>query len=208
MKNSIERIRDKGNSSLLLQLSERVGNASPSQTTADGTNVVGMTMINKREAEERDPAKPNARAYTGVTHQINTDDDFYTKNASTEIILMKAGVCNDPDISMWDMDVFQALKVLVVGDNCLQSLQEWKLRELECLEKVEIGSNCCGSVKHCQFEVSECDRLKSVRIGSGSFSYWGSFTMKNCGVTEVNIGDGCFVHCESVVFESCPSFEK
>ena len=121
---------------------------------------------------------------------------------------MKSGLCNDPDIVEWKLDVYPGLKELVVGDDCLQCVKGFELGEFKCLEKVEIGSNCCGSVKHCQFEVSECDRLKSVRIGSGSFAYWGSFTMKNCGVTEVSIGDGCFVHCESVVFESCPSFEK
>ena len=26
--------------------------------------------------------------------------------------------------------------------------------------------------------------------------------MKNCGVEEIRIGDGCFVNCENTVFES------
>ena len=52
------------------------------------------------------------------------------------------------------------------------------------------------------FEMSECEKLKSVVIGGGCFVNWSSFTLKNCGVVEVSIGDGCFVSCENTVFES------
>ena len=39
-------------------------------------------------------------------------------------------------------------------------------------------------------------------IGSGCCVDWSSFLLKNCGVVEVSIGDGCFVNCENTVFES------
>ena len=31
--------------------------------------------------------------------------------------------------------------------------------------------------------------------------HWSGFVMKDCGVEEVEIGDGCFVDCEKAVFE-------
>ena len=52
------------------------------------------------------------------------------------------------------------------------------------------------------FEVSDCGALRSVVIGGGCCVKWSSFVMKNCGVIEVIIGDGCFVSCEKTVFES------
>ena len=32
--------------------------------------------------------------------------------------------------------------------------------------------------------------------------------MKNCGVEEVSIGDGCFVNCENTVFENLSALTK
>ena len=42
----MDRIVKNGNSSLLLQLAERVGNAAPSKATTESMNVVAMTMLN------------------------------------------------------------------------------------------------------------------------------------------------------------------
>ena len=70
------------------------------------------------------------------------------------------------------------------------------------LEKVEIGARCfCDSEG--RFEVSDCAKLRNVRLGDGCCVNWKSFVMKNCdSIQEVSIGDGCFVNCENTVFES------
>ena len=70
------------------------------------------------------------------------------------------------------------------------------------LEKVEIGVKCFSRSEEGVFEVSECNKLKSVRMGNGCCVHWREFVMKDCGVEEVRIGDGCFVSCEKTVFES------
>ena len=202
----MERITNKGNSSLLLQLAEKVGSVVIAPATLS-ENVVAMTRINT--PEEKAPARvAPQREVTGLTQRINTDDDFYIKNQSTEVILMKANVCNDPDINRWNLSMFPSLRVVVVGDNCLECLKELKLDGLKCLEKVEIGASCCGRACGGCFEVSGCEKLRSVVIGGGSFVKWGGFVMKDCeGVEEVSVGDGCFVNCENVVFESGLSIE-
>ena len=114
---------------------------------------------------------------------------------------MRSGVCNDPDIDCWKLHSFPVLRELTVGDDCLHFVKEVKLIGLDRLEKVEIGRNCFRESEGC-FEVSKCDALKSVKMGKGCCVKWNSFVMKNCGVEEVSIGDGCFVNCEKTVFES------
>ena len=201
MKDAVERITNKGNSSLLLQLAEKVGSVTVAPATLS-ENVIAMTRINT--PEEKAPVRVTPqREVTGLTQRIDKDDDFYIKNQSTEVILMKANVCNDPDINRWNLNMFPSLRVVVVGDNCLEYLKELKLDGLKCLEKVEIGARCCWRACGCCLEVSGCEKLRSVVIGGGSCVNWNGFVMKDCeSVEEVSIGDGCFVTCENTVFES------
>ena len=202
----MERITNKGNSSLLFQLAEKVGSVAVAPATLS-ENVVAMTRINT--PEEKAPVRVTPqREVTGLTQRIDKDDDFYIKNQITEVILMKANVCNDPDINRWNLNMFPSLRVVVVGDNCLECLKELKLDGLKCLEKVEIGASCCGRAWGGCLEVSGCEKLRSVVIGGGSFVNWNGLVMKDCeSVEEVSVGDGCFVNCENVVFESELSIE-
>ena len=201
MKDAVERITNKGNSSLLLQLAEKVGSVAVAPATLS-ENVVAMTRINT--PEEKAPVRVTPqREVTGLTQRIDKDDDFYIKNQSTEVILMKANVCNDPDINRWNLNMFPSLRVVVVGDNCLECLKELKLDGLKCLEKVEIGARCCWRACGCCLEVSGCEKLRSVEIGGGSCVNWNGFVMKDCeSVEEVSVGDGCFMSCENIVFDS------
>ena len=201
MKDAVERITNKGNSSLLLQLAEKVGSVVVAPTTLS-ENVVAMTRINT--PEEKAPVRVTPqREVTGLTQRINKDDDFYIKNQNTEVILMKANVCNDPDINRWNLNMFPSLRVVVVGDNCLECLKELKLVGFGLLESVSFGSKCFTKTLSGCLEVSNCLKLRSVVIGGGCCVKWSSFVMKNCdSIQEVSIGDGCFVNCENTVFES------
>ena len=197
MKDSIERIRDKGNSSFLLQLAERVGNVTPppNDEITESMNVVGVTMLNKPMTQE-----DRVRAEHAL--HIDDDNDMFIGEPDTDAIYMKSGLCNDPDIVEWKLDVYPGLKELVVGDDCLQCVKGFELSEFRCLEKVEIGARCFTKTSGC-FEMSECEQLKSVVIGGGCCVDWSDFGMKNCdSIEEVSIGDGCFVNCENTVFES------
>ena len=218
MKDAIERIMNKGKSLLLSQLADRmnetlsydesvviepvvssVTNAVPinvvpnpmplRQPQFSGINVVPVTVINKPIEYENELV-------------VKEDEDIYDADSTTERIVVKNGVSNHPDIYEWDLSECERLVELVVGNDCLQYLNEWKLSGLKCLEKVEFGGGCMCKSEGGAFEVSECEELKSVVVGGGCCVNWSSFTLKNCEVVEVSIGDGCFVNCESVVFES------
>ena len=76
-------------------------------------NVVGMTMLNKPMTQE-----DMIRAEHVL--RINDEDDLFIGKPSTEAIYMKNGLCNDPDIVEWKLEVYPGLKELVVGDDCIQ----------------------------------------------------------------------------------------
>ena len=191
----MERIQNKGNSSLLLQLAERVENAAEvrnpqsfrsQQVNQPSLNVVEMNMM----TDVRDEVL-----------EIKTMKDFFKMSGRVTVIKMASGLCNDIAIQEWNLSVFSKLVELVVGDNCLQFVKGLKLVGFVSLERVAIGMKCMCESEGC-FEVSDCGALRSVVIGGGCCVKWSSFVMKNCGVIEVSIGDGCFVSCEKTVFES------
>ena len=191
----MERIQNKGNSSLLLQLAERVGNAAEMRNpqsfrsqpvTQPSLNVVGMNMMTDVH---------------GTVLEIKTMRDFFKMSGRVTVIKMASGLCNDSAIQEWNLSVFSKLVELVVDDNCLQFVKGLKLVGFVSLERVAIGMKCMCESEGC-FEVSDCEKLRSVVIGGGCCVKWSSFVMKNCGVEEVSIGDGCFVNCEKTVFES------
>ena len=202
MKDAVERIRDKGNSSLLLQLADRVGNVTPppNDEITESMNVIGVTILNKPMTQE-----DKVRAEHVL--RINDEDDLFIGKPNTDAIYMKSGLCNDPDIVEWKLDAYPELRELVVGDDCLQCVKGFELSEFKCLEKVEIGARCFTKTSGC-FEVNGCEKLRRFVIGKESCVKWSSFVMKNCGVIEVSIGDGCFVNCENTVFESLSGLTK
>ena len=191
----MERIQNKGNSSLLLQLAERVGNAAemrnPQPFCSQPVNQPSLNVVEMNMMTDVD----------GAVLEIKTMRDFFKMSGRVTVIKMASGLCNDSAIKEWNLSVFSRLVELVVGDDCIQFVKGLKLVGFVSLERVAIGMKCMCESEGC-FEVSDCEKLKSVVIGGGCCVKWSSFVMKNCGVIEVSIGDGCFVSCEKTVFES------
>ena len=187
----MEQIRNTGNSLLLLQLAERVGNAAEmrnpqpvNQPSLNATETSAMTDVD------------------GTVLEISTVKDFFKVNSRVTVIEMKPGLCNDSQIQEWNLSAYSKLVELVVGDDCIQFVKGLKLVGFASLETVAIGMRCMREGDGC-FEVSDCGALRSVVIGGGCCVKWSSFVMRNCdSIQEVSIGDGCFVNCEKTVFES------
>ena len=187
----MEQIRNTGSSPLLLQLAERVENAAEmrnpqpvNQPNLNATETSAMTDVD------------------GTVLEISTVKDFFKVNSRVTAIEMKPGLCNDSQIQEWNLSAYSKLVELVVGDDCIQFVKELKLVGFASLERVAIGMRCMCESDGC-FEVSDCEKLKSVVIGGGCCVKWSSFVMRNCdSIQEVSIGDGCFVSCENTVFES------
>ena len=186
----MEQIRNTGSSLLLLQLAERMGNA----TETRNPQLVNQPSLNATETSA-------ITDVDGAVLEISTVKDFFKVNSRVTAIEMKPGLCNDSQIQEWNLSAYSKLVELVVGDDCIQFVKGLKLVGFVSLERVAIGMRCMCESEGC-FEVSDCEKLKSVVIGGGCCVNWSSFVMKNCGVIEVSIGDGCFVSCEKTVFES------
>ena len=131
---------------------------------------------------------------------VKEDEDIYDLNKEVEVVDMKSGVCNHADITSYDWNVCAKLKELRIGDRCLENVMAFVLKDLMKLERVEVGCSCFTKAKG-RMEVSGCGLLKSVKIGKDSCEKWSEFVMRDCGVEEVEIGDGCFADCENTVFE-------
>ena len=213
----MERIVNKGKSILLSKLADKVENTEPN--SAVGPSSVNVTPIsvtpNPMPLRQPQPSAINVVPVSAVNKPIEYENElvveedegiFYT-DSTTDRLVVKSGVSNHPDIREWDLSECERLVELVVGDNCLQYLDEWKLSGLKCLERVEIGTGCLCKSEGGVFEVSGCEKLRSVKMGNGCCVKWSGFVMRNCGVEEVSIGDGCFVNCENIVFESASCLE-
>lgn len=131
---------------------------------------------------------------------IKEDMDIFDLNDEADVIDMKSGLCNHPDITSCNWDVCAKLKELRIGDRCLENVMAFVLKDLVKLERVEIGCSCFTKAKG-RMEVSGCGMLKSLKIGNDSCEKWSEFVTRDCGVEEVEIGDGCFADCENTVFE-------
>ena len=208
----MERIVNKGKSILLSQLADKVENTEPNNPVGPCSgNVTPISITpNPMPFRQPQPSIVNVVPVSVVNKPIEyenvlivkEEEDMGEANKATEKIMVKDGLCNDEDIDKWNLSKCERLVELIVGNDCLQYLKDLKLSGMKCLEKVEIGTGCLCKSEGGVFEVSDCERLRSVVIGEGCCVNWSGFVMKDCGVVEVIIGDGCFVSCEKSVFES------
>ena len=158
----MERIRSAGNSDLLVSLVKRVGEGR--SVTVDNPSEVNMvpdTVIGFASATK--PGNTTGKVI------VKNDDDFLLLDEEVEVIEVKNGVCNDEDFEDWEMNEYARLRELIVGDECFQFVKDLRIVGLNALEKVEIGKQCFCKVSGGVFEMRNCAKLKSVKIGDGSF---------------------------------------
>ena len=158
----MERIRSAGKSSLIAELADRVGEGR--SVTVDNPSEVNMvpdTVIGFASATK--PVNTAGRVI------VQNDDDFLLLDESVEVIEVKKGVCNDEDFEEWEMNEYVRLRELIVGDECFQFVKDLKIVGLNALKKVEIGKQCFCKASDGVFEMRNCEKLKSVKIGDGSF---------------------------------------
>ena len=151
----MERIRSAGKSSLIAELADRVGEGrSVAMNNPSEVNVVPYTVI--------EPVNTVGRVI------VKNDDDFVL-DENVEWIEVKKGVCNNEAFEEWDMEEYMRLRELIVGDECFQFVRDLRIVGLNALEKVEIGKECFCKASGGVLEMRDCEKLKSVKIGDGSF---------------------------------------
>ena len=175
----MERIRNAGNSDLLVSLVKRVGEGrSVTVNNPSEVNMVPDTVIGVKPATENIAGR--------VIMKCNKD--FVSLDENVEVIEVKNGMCNNEAFDEWSMEEYVRLRELIVGDECFQFVKDLRIVGLNALEKVEIGKQCFCKASGGVFEMRDCEKLKSVKIGDGSF----------VGVVSVVFESECF---DEVVME-------
>ena len=115
---------------------------------------------------------------SGKTKVIRENEDLFDIEEDVETILFSDNVCNDSGITKWEVLDLKNLKVLKIGNNCLQHVSSFTLKSMKKLKRVEIGVGCFANEGDA-FEVIDCPKLKSVQIGNGSCRNWAEMDMKS-----------------------------
>ena len=156
----MERIRSAGKSSLIAELADRVGEGrSVAVDNPAEVNVVPDTVIGGKPATENTVGRVI----------VKCNKDFLSLDEDVEVIEVKNGMCNNEAFDEWSMEEYVRLRELIVGDECFQFVKDLRIVGLNALENVEIGKQCFCKASGGVFEMRNCERLKSVRIGDGSF---------------------------------------
>ena len=148
----MERIRNAGKSSMIAELADRVGEGrsvpvdNPSEVNVAPDTVIGFASV-----------------------IVKCNKDFVLLGEDVEVIEVKNGMCNNEAFDEWSMEEYVRLRELIVCDECFQFVKDLKIVGLNALEKVEIGKECFCNANGGVFEMRDCEKLKSVKIGDGSF---------------------------------------
>ena len=126
--------------------------------------------------------KPNPNA------NVHSVDDLMRM----EVVIVDANACNDTSLTVLDLSSFSNLKVFEVGDYSFAFVKEVKLIGLSKLESVMIGENCFTKCKNDRgndpnrhFYLKNCERLRELKMGSGSFSDYSVCEIENTPSLEV-----------------------
>lgn len=150
-------------------------------------NVMPMSVINapamkksatNTSAEKNVDVEMKALEGSGKTKVIRENEDLFDVEEDVETILFSDNVCNDSGITKWEVLDLKNLKVLKIGNNCLQHVSSFTLKSMKKLKRVEIGVSCFANEGNA-FEVNDCPKLKSVQIGDGSCRNWTEMDMKS-----------------------------
>ena len=118
---------------------------------------------------------------------------------SVEVMIVDNNACNDKCFTALVLSSFSNLKVFEVGDYSFAFVDEVKLIGLNRLERVVIGENCFTKEKNDyprsinpnrRFYLKNCERLRELKMGCGSFSDYSVCEIENVPSLEViEMGD-------------------
>ena len=100
-------------------------------------------------------------------------DELRTMSQNVEVMIVDNNACNDKCFAALALSFFSNLKVLEVGDYSFSFVDEVKLIGLNQLERVEIGKHCfrrnTEKNPNRHFHLKNCERVRELKIGCGSF---------------------------------------
>ena len=108
---------------------------------------------------------------------IHDGDEWKSIQNEVKEIIIASHCCNEGEFVTLDLSRFVNLQLLEVGDECFRNVNEVKLSGLKKLENVVIGKNTFtkrknddGKDPNRHFYLSDCEKIKEVKMGRYSFS--------------------------------------
>ena len=126
---------------------------------------------------------------------LNKENQFL--HSHVEELIVSNNSYNGPEWTALDLSFLSHLRLLEVGDDCFEYVDEVKLIDLSKLERVVIGMNSftkCkydnGNDPHRHFYLKNCERLRELKIGRYSFSDYSVCEIENVpSLEEIEMGD-------------------
>ena len=139
------------------------------------------------------------------------EENLYLHSSIEELILQDHS-CKGREWRVLDLSFMPKLRVLEVGDECFDNVDEVKLIGLNQLERVVIGKKCFMVFKkgygfnpnRC-FHLKNCERLRELKIGCLSFSDYSVCEIENVPSLEVIEMGGLYE--ESFIFYHASELE-
>ena len=146
----------------------------------------------RREEEEERKRREEMMALAKTTVSVKCVGDLKNASCYVGVIAVASNCCNDSELNVLDLSRFVNLKELKAGDECFMNVNEVKLIGLSQLERVVIGKNSFtkhrnGSANdpNRHFYLKNCERLRELKMGCYSFSYYTVCEIENVPSLEV-----------------------
>lgn len=99
------------------------------------------------------------------------------------------------------------LNSIVIDNNCFGNVENVAFSEMPSLVNVTIGENSFIG-KNGSFVLNDCDRLSTLRIGTGSFMNYTGFRIGSTSLVDLSIGSNCFRECDSMQLNELKRLER
>ena len=113
-------------------------------------------------------------------------------NSTVEEIIAGSNACNDESFTALSLTRFVYLRVFAVGNESFKNVKEVKLIGMRQLERVKIGKKCFTKEKNSNgndpnrhFYLKNCERVRELKMGCGSFSDYSVCEIENVPSLEV-----------------------
>ncbi|KAK8833530.1 hypothetical protein WA577_006674, partial [Blastocystis sp. JDR] len=127
-----------------------------------------------------------------LSKQVVLNEENQLLHNHIEELIVENNSCNGPEWAALDLSFMPHLRLLEVGDECFEYVDEVKLIDLSKLERVVIGMNSFtkeeysyGNDPNRHFYLKNCERLRELKIGYWSFSDYSVCEIENVSSLEV-----------------------
>ena len=176
----------------------------------EGWYVSGMSESIRSVLRNKQPSEMKTEPIVNVPPKrikIHNSTELNGMDLKVTELVICSNSCND--VNSLDLNRFEWLESIEIGDDCFGSVQTFKIDGLNRLKTLKIGKNSLTQVKQADwnrnssdaidkakkhsksFHIVNCESLESIQIGIFSlFDFGGDFELKNLPqLQSISVGD-------------------